>query len=320
MPLVESTYRAPFGFSNGHVQTIFPGFLRHERAMPYARERIDTPDGDFLDLDWCRAGSDRVAVVSYGMESDSQTPYVAAMARALNDAGWDALVWNYRSCGGEPNRKVHFYHGGLVDDLHTVLTHALATGRYRRAALVGFSLGGNLSLNYLGRRRKDVPAALERAVIVSAPTDVAECAKMMHHGMNRFYAWLFLRAFRRRIQKKMKTMPGVIDDHGFEDLRTLEEYDERYTVPHFGFDTVPNFYRAVSSRYVVDQVAIPTLIISAKNDPLMGPDCYPIEAARTNPNVFLEMPESGGHLGFITFPRNRPWWMERRVLEFLRDL
>jgi predicted alpha/beta-fold hydrolase len=318
MPLLPSTYRAPIGFGNGHIQSIAAGFLRPDYAVAYERERIDLADGDFLDLDWSRAGRDRLAVISYGMESDSRGRYVLGMVQALNDAGWDALVWNYRSCGGEPNRKVHFYHGGLVDDLHAVIIHALAGKPYAAIDLVGFSLGGNLTLNYLGRRGTNLVPPLRRAVAISAPTDVEDCALQLRKFPHRIYSKLFLRAFRRRIRAKMKAMPGLIDDLAFADIRTLEDYDIRYTVPHFGFASVPDLYRSVSSRYVIGNIALPTLLISAKDDPFMGAPSFPIEAAQAKPNLFLEMPDDGGHLGFISFPRREPWWMERRVVAFLR--
>jgi hypothetical protein len=323
--LASSTYRAPWLLRNGHAQTLLAPFWRNVPAPGYRRERLELADGDFLDLDWAArsavddaAGRGRLAIISYGMEGNAERGYVAGMVRALHGAGWDALVWNYRSCGGEPNRKVHFYHGGLIGDLQAVVQHALRGG-YRELALIGFSLGGNLTLNYLGRGSAEVPDAVRCAVAISAPVDVEDCARVMRRADNRLYVHRFLKSFRERIRRKMRAMPGKISDTPFAQIRTLEDYDERYTAPHFGFQSVPDFYRFVSSRYWLHRVAVPTLIVNARNDPFMGPDCFPVEEARLNPRVHLEMPASGGHLGFLGARRQGMNWVEARALAFLAE-
>lgn len=319
VPTEPSSYRAPLLLRPAHLQTVL-GALRGAPAVAYRRERIETPDGDFLDLDWAQpespAATAPLLVISFGMEGDPQRPYVRGMARAFQGAGWNVLVWNYRGTSGEPNRKAHFYHGGLIEDLEAVVRHALRRGS-RRVALAGFSLGGNLTLNYLGRRGADVPGELTGAVCFSVPCDVADCAVQMNRPENRLYRNRFLSSFRGKIRAKMQVMPEVINDHGYETIRTLEDYDERYTVPHFGFDSVPAFYRWVSSRYVAAGVRIPTLLVNALDDPLMGPSCYPREAAAENPYLHLETPAHGGHLGFLRGPGPARNWMEERALAFL---
>lgn len=316
MPLIaHSGYRAPFHLLNGHVQTIWNAF-RRAPAIAYRRERIETPDGDFLDLDW--AGEDLarpLVIVCYGMESDARSPYIRGIVAALLAAGFAAVVWNYRGCSGEPNRKIHFYHGGLVEDLHTVVLHAIARG-WTDLRLAGFSLGGNLLLNYLGRRGDAVPAEVRCGAAFSSPTDVADCARHLKRGMNRFYERLFLRSFREKIRAKMKHHPGRLDDDGYDRLASLEDYDERYTVPHFGFENVPVFYRAVSSRFVLDGIRRPTLLVTALDDPFMGPVCIPFEEAKLSAFLHLETPAHGGHLGFLERGGS---WMERRLVDWLRE-
>ena len=314
MPLIpESTYRAPLHLRNGHIQTVWNAF-RSAPAVSYRRERIETLDGDFLDLDWAdetRPGP--LVILSYGMESEATSPYVRGIVRALNGAGYATLVWNYRGCSGEPNRKVHFYHGGFVEDLHTVIRYAIARGR-TDLRLAGFSLGGNLLLNLLGRAGEEAPEAVRQAAVFSSPTDVADCARQLKRGVNRFYERLFLRSFRTKIRAKMAAQPGRIDDHGYERIASLEEYDARYTVPHFGYPDVPTFYRAVSSRFVLGGVRRPTLIVAALDDPFMGPSCIPFEEARQNPLLWLETPARGGHLGFL---QSGGSWMESRLIQWL---
>lgn len=315
MPLLPSTYRAPWGLRDGHRQTVL-GAFRPAPALRYQRERLETPDGDFLDLDWLAAGTPRpLVVISFGMEGHAQRPYVRGMAAAFRAAGWDALVWHYRSTSGEPNRKLHFYHSGLVEDLELVLQHARQRG-YARLFLVGFSLGGNLTLNYLGRRGAAVPTDVQGAAVFSVPCEVTDCALRLREPQNQIYTRRFLESFREKIREKMPHWPGQISDVGYESIRTLEDYDARYTAPHFGYPDVPTFYRAVSSRYVLATIARPTLMVNAKDDPFMGPLCYPVEAAEANPRLSLEMPDHGGHQGFLRGPWHRWNWCEERAVQF----
>lgn len=315
MPLIPSTYRAPWWLRNGHRQTVL-GAFRPAPAITYQRERIETPDGDFLDVDWLAAGSPRpLALLSFGMEGHAQRPYVRGMVAAFRAAGWDALVWHYRSTSGEPNRKLHFYHSGMVEDLEAVLACARAH-HYTRIALIGFSLGGNMVLNYLGRRGPAAAPEVAAAAVFSVPCEVMDCARRLREPQNALYTRRFLESFREKIRGKMPHWPGRISDERYEDIRTLEDYDARYTAPHFGFPDVPTFYRAVSSRYVLDHIARPTLMVNALDDPFMGPLCFPTEAAQGNPHLFLETPAHGGHLGFLRGPLHRWNWCEERAVHF----
>lgn len=318
MPVLEtSAYRSPRWLRNGHLQTVASSF-RRVPAVAYGRERIGTPDGDFLDLDWSRDGGRPpgapLVIISYGMESESSSPYVRAAVLAFRARGLDAVVWNYRGCSGVPNRKPHFYHGALTADLDAVVRHALSRG-YADLRLAGYSLGGNLLLNYLGRRAADLDPAVRRAAAFSAPVDFAGSSLALRRPVNRLYARLFLASFRRKIRAKMAALPGQIDDCAFRSIATLEDYDRHYTAPHFGFASVADYYRAASSRHVLGAIRIPTLVVSALDDPFMGPRCIPFEEARAHPSVTLETPRHGGHLGFLLAGGGS--WMERRAVEFL---
>ncbi|HMP91162.1 MAG TPA: alpha/beta hydrolase [Kiritimatiellia bacterium] len=317
MPVIECAYRAPLLLKNGHTQTVL-GAYKPVARIPYERVRIETPDGDFLDIDQAvpLRRERRLVIISYGMEGDSQRRYVRAMVRAMKASGRDVWVWNYRGASGEPNRKVHFYHGGLIDDLGMVILEARIQG-YLFIDLIGFSLGGNLVLNYLGKLGYRVPGEIRSAVCFSVPCDVEDCARQLQRRDNRFYIRRFLQSFRERIRQKMHVMPGRIDDLGFEEITSLEAYDERYTVPHFGFDGVPQFYRWVSSKYTLSGVQRRTLIVNALDDPFLGPDCFPREAAEKNPDLTLEISRHGGHLGFLGWNPVATGWMERRALAFL---
>ena len=339
MPVIEqSSYRPPFWLRNGHAQTVFPHFFRRLRDAAWRRERIDTPDGDFLDLDWsyangARPGTEttppgpgktwapddagRLAVLTHGLEGDSRRGYIRGMARALNLAGWDALAWNLRGCSGEPNRTARLYHSGATEDLHAVLGHVASATGYQSVALVGFSLGGNLTLKYLGEGGRDFPLPVEGAVAISVPCDLADSAARMEAPDCRIYMAQFLLSLRRKVRAKMGLFPGMPGDAGFRRIRTFREFDDRYTAPLHGFRDAGDYWRRCSSRQFLPDIRVPTLLINARNDPFLAGGCYPAAEAEANPNVWLEMPAGGGHVGFVAFRPDGLYWSEGRAVEFL---
>jgi predicted alpha/beta-fold hydrolase len=320
MPLVSrSAYRPMPPFRSAHVQTIYPALCRTPIGIRYRRERIGVPDGDFIDLDHAPAkgGAERVAVVLHGMEGHSRRPYMQGMARALNRRGWDVAAYNFRGCSGAPNRRLRSYHSGETDDLQTVLGHALDRGRYRAAALVGFSLGGNMVLKYLGEDRPDRPAALKSAAAVSAPCDLAGCARRMAAPENRIYLRRFLREFHAKIRAKMERFPGEIDDRGYSEIRDFETFDDRYTAPLHGFRDAADYYARASGGRFLSGIGIPALLLSAWDDPFLPPSCYPESAARDHPFLYLETPARGGHVGFVRRNGDGEYWHEQRIAGFL---
>jgi len=318
MPVLSrSTYSAPKLLFNGHVQTIFPSVLRTVRGVHYVRERISTPDGDFLDLDWSCVGSHRLAILSHGLEGSSDRSYMLGMARALNRAGWDALAWNYRGCSGEINDTVIFYHSGATYDLDHVLRHVAGPNIYREVALIGFSLGGNLTLKYLGEQGTMFPAPVVASVAFSVPADLRSSAFRLAMPENRIYMRRFLRTLAGKVRAKMEKMPGRIPDHQPEKMRTFAEFDELYTAQLHGFDGAEDYWNRSSSRQFIERIRVPTLLVNARNDPFLAPECFPVEEAAANPDVALEMPETGGHVGFASFNRDGIYWSERRAIEFL---
>jgi predicted alpha/beta-fold hydrolase len=305
---------------------VFPHLFRRVRGVAYRRERIDTPDGDFLDLDWSCAngqsvqdGTGRLAVLAHGLEGDSNRGYVRGMARALNRAGWDAVAWNLRGCGGEPNRTARLYHSGATEDLHAVLGHVASAGRHRSAALVGFSLGGNITLKYLGERGLDFPLPIEGAVAISVPCDLTDSSVRMEADDCRPYMARFLRSLHRKIRLKRHRFPDLLDDTGYRRIRTFREFDDRYTAPLHGFRDADDYWRRCSSRQFLAGLRVPTLLVNARNDPFLAGGCYPVAEAESNPSLFLEMPAGGGHVGFAAFGHDGLYWSEARAVEFLSN-
>jgi uncharacterized protein len=319
MPLVsESSYLPPTGLSNGHVQTIFPALFRQVPLVTRERERIPTPDGDFLDLDWnLDRNSSRLAILTHGLEGDSRNPYMQGMAAALHRAGWDVLAWNLRGCSGEPNRLVSSYHSGATGDLHTVIQHALTAPRLRQVALVGFSLGGNLTLKYLGDFADTLDSRLIGAVAFSVPCDLASSSRRLEGWVQRLYMRRFLVTLRKKIREKMELFPGRLDDAGLDAMRTFREFDGAYTAPLHGYQDANDYWRRASCKPVLYRIGIPTLLVNARNDPFLAPPCFPSEAAGASSCFHLEVPASGGHIGFPAFNPQNEYWSESRAVEFL---
>lgn len=318
MPLIaRSSYTPPLLFANGHLQTILPTLIRKVAGVDYTRERIATPDGDFLDLDWLRTGARRLAVLSHGLEGSSTRHYMLGMARALSRAGWDVVAWNFRGCSGEPNRTISFYHSGATHDLHTVVEHAAGRDDYAELALIGFSMGGNLTLKYLGEGIFPIDPRINKAVVFSVPCDLASSAKKMASKANSIYMTRFLRMLHDKIRAKMEAWPGRLDDADYHRIRTFKQFDDRYTAPLHGFKSAADYYRQASCRQFLDRVTIPSLLVNARNDPFLSAACFPVEQARRSPWLHLETPRSGGHVGFLDFNGAGLYWSERRALEFV---
>ncbi len=320
MPLVEpSSYRPPRFLKSGHLQTIIPSLFRKVDGIAYTRERIETPDGDFLDLDWSRIDAKRAVIVAHGLEGHSQRAYVKGMVKALNRHGWDAVAWNFRGCSGEMNRKVRFYHSGDTADLDTVVRQVLKQKRYRRLALVGFSVGGNVVLKYVGELGSQAVNKIYKVVAISVPCNLQGSAEKMARPVNKIYLIRFLRMLRDKVRQKATLFPSEIPAEPLKRVKSFHDFDNLYTAPLHGFRDAVDYWQRSSCAQFLPNIAVPTLLINAANDPFLTPSCYPREAARENPCLYLEIPDSGGHVGFIQFNSRGEYWSERRAVQFLEQ-
>jgi len=211
MPIIPSTFKAPFLLRNGHAQTILPVLLPRHVPAEFVRERLELPDGDFLDLDWLRPGANRLAILAHGLEGSSTQQYIRGLAATLAADGWDALAWNFRGCSGEPNRLPRAYHSGETEDLRAVIVRAARD--YPTLALVGFSLGGNVILKYLGEAPPH--ASIRTAAAICAPIDLAACARQLdQHPSNRLYLRRFIVSLVEKIEAKATLFPDIVDATG----------------------------------------------------------------------------------------------------------
>lgn len=306
-------YQPPRLLFNAHLETIYPSVFRRVTLPPYRRERITTPDDDFLDLDWLtQPGNDQLVIISHGLEGSASRPYVKGLARACFPQ-YDVLAWNFRGCSEEINRQLRFYHSGATEDLDTVVQHALQQG-YRAIYLAGFSLGGNLTLKYLGERTPD--ARIQCAIAFSVPLDLhASCLKIGQPA-NRIYANRFLRNLKQKVYRKHALYP-TLDVRGLSAISTLQDFDDAYTAPLHGYRDAVDYYTRCSSLYFLQQITIPTLILNALNDPFLSDTCFPQAMLQGHPQVRLETPRRGGHVGFAQRHPQGLYWSEEQALNFI---
>jgi predicted alpha/beta-fold hydrolase len=286
----------------------------------YERERLETSDGDFVDLDWSRGeGSRGLVFIMHGLEGHSRRKYVLGMVKAARERGLDAVAMNFRGCSGEPNRKVSMYHSGWTRDLHESLLMIEALGRYSCVHLVGFSLGGNVILKYLGEDPSIVPEFVRAAVAISVPCDLEDSARALARPQCAFYTRYLLDQLRKKIIEKGRLFPGALDLKGVETLRTFRQFDDRFTAPLHGFRDALDYWRRSSSRQYMTGIDRRTCIINAANDPFLGPRCYPAEEARANDRLTLLTPPTGGHVGFVGSGRGGMYWSEWMAMCFLLE-
>ena len=313
-------YKRPWYLFHAHLETIWPALLRRVPPQPYRRERIQTDDDDFLDLDWLQAGHKRLVIVSHGLEGDTSRHYVTGMAKAVHGAGFDVLAWNFRGCGGEINRQPRFTHNGATDDLDAVISHALATGNYNSVALVGFSMGGNLTLMYLGREVDKVPAEVKAAVCFSVPCDLAAASSRLAESFNTIYMKRFLRLMGQKVRLQAESFPDDFPCDDYYRLNTFADFDGRYTAPLHGFRDAQHYWQNCSSSKYLDQIRVPSWIVNARNDPFLSPSCFPDVATHNNHLVTLVSPQHGGHCGFAMAGTYQTYWSENVTVTLLSAL
>jgi len=299
MPIIPSSYNPPFLFKNGHFSTIYNGLWRKIGHFEQKRERIDLPDGDFLDLDWSfsKTNSSKVVILLHGLEGHGQRPYILGSAKALNTSGFDACAVNFRGCSGETNRLYKSYHSGATEDLDAVVNHILRNNIYNKIYIKGFSLGGNMAMKYLGEGRL-IPDEVKGAVGISVPCDLHSCLKELLKVKNLPYSKKFKEHLLEKLKIKVPLFPEKITHADIKNIKTLFDFDNIYTSRAHGFKDAMDYYEKCSCLQFLPNIKIPALIINAKNDSFFGPECYPYKEVEKNTNLYLETPKYGGHVGF----------------------
>ena len=317
MPILEPTYKPSFFFKKGFISTVYSGLVRKVQ-LEQERERITLRDSDFLDLDWSfsKDKSSKLIILLHGLEGSGQRPYMTGPAKLFNQNKIDAVCVNFRGCSGEDNLKYRSYHSGATDDLEDVIQYILKTKHYTEIYFHGISLGANLVCKYLGER-SEVPKEIKAAVAISVPCDLEGSCLELHTLKNKLYAIRFLKHLKNRLKSKVEKFPGRLSYKDFETITSLKQFDDVYTSRAHGFEDASDYYKRSSCRQFLPNIKVPTLMINALNDSFLSPECYPVKEAKSNSNLYLEMPNYGGHVGFVD--KKNVYYNEKRALEFIRN-
>lgn len=312
-------FRPAWWLPGPHAQTIWPVLCRRRPRLPLRRERLELPDGDFLDLDWTFGERGPIVLVVHGLEGSSDSHYALGILAAVVRRGWRGAVMHFRGCGGQPNRLARSYCAGDTADIAHVVDWLHRREPITPLAAVGYSLGGNALLKWLGETPADPP--LRAAVAVSAPFLLDAAAQRLGSGFSRLYQSHLLRELKRGYREKFRHRsdgPVALDE--LATLRNFYAFDDRITAPLHGYTGVGDYYARASCRQFLRRIRIPTLILHALDDPFMSPDAVP-KAAELSARVRLELSRNGGHVGFVAgrWPWRADYWLERRIPAFLAE-
>ena len=323
MEHTDVEFHPPAYLRSPHLQTILPALLRPKVALQAEPSVLELPDGDFLELQWCIPSEwhpDRtpLVIISHGLEGSMESSYATGLTKTLYESGCASLRWNMRGCGERQNRLKTWYHSGSSEDLRGVIHHVQQRFSRSKIILIGISVGGNITAKYLG---EDEHAVLSTGIIggaiVSAPLDLEGSAATLAKSSRAVYMRHLLQALRKRIKAKNAQFPDHIDIKPLASIKTFYEFDEQYTAPIHGFSSVKEYWDTCSGIHFLDRIRVPTLILTALDDPFLSPSCIPHKAASSSQFITLETPRYGGHVGFIDSLNFRQTWLERRLQKFV---
>jgi uncharacterized protein len=317
-------YHAPWWLPGGHLQTVWASLYSPKASVTYRRERWDTtphgqPDGDFIDVDIVDGQSDKPVLVHFhGLEGSSQSQYALGFMARCQQLGWTGLVAQFRGCSGEMNRLPRAYHSGDATEIDWIVRRVAATYN-KRIFAVGVSLGGNALLKWLGERNSEAASLVQAAAAVSAPVDLMAAGEALGRGFSLNYARHFLSTMQKKAARMHANHPGAFDLAAMQAARNLREYDNIVTAPLHGYRDTDDYWTRASSKPGLADVAVPALVLNAKNDPFLPASALPLKAA-VSPQVTLHFPEEGGHVGWpaSAYPGHTTWLTDR-VFHFLQQ-
>ena len=315
MPIIESDYMPILPFRNGHINTIYSSLFRKPKLLSFDRKRIETNDDDFLDIDFLENGNKKIVILCHGLEGSSSSNYIQALGGLFNSNGYDIAAMNYRFCSGEINRQLRTYHSGETEDLNTVIDYVLPN--YEEVFLVGFSLGGNIVLKYIGDGVYPIHPKIKAVVGISVLIDLYGAALELSKLKNRIYTKRFLKTLSKKIKLKHQQFPTQFNINQLKKVKKIIDFDEYFTAPINGFKNAKDYYNKSNSKQFLHKIKIPTLIINSLDDPFLSKSCYPYKKAINNKYLNLMTPKHGGHVGFISFSKKH-FWHELQILKFIK--
>ncbi|MBI1422154.1 MAG: hydrolase [Gammaproteobacteria bacterium] len=315
LPVIQSTFKPAWWLRGAHAQTIWSSLLRLKPRLNIEWQRVELPDGDFIDLAWAGPQTGKTVLLLHGLEGSVHSSYASGLMHALGRRGYRTCVMHFRGCGRGPNRLPVWYHSGQSDEPQRILEYLREQMHIEVYAAVGFSLGGNVLLKWLGERGEDT--LLQRAAVVSVPFQLAHAAQGMNAGFSRLYQWYLTTSMRKKYKRKYARVASPLHVD-IDKLGTFWQFDDQVTAPLHGFDGVEDYYARASSRQFIPRIRVPTLILHARDDPFMYAHTPPTPDELPD-NVWLELTEHGGHVGFISgrIPGLAQYWGERRLLEWI---
>lgn len=312
---LSSNYRPSVLLKNGHFNTIYTSILK-KQPLTRSREKRDTSDGDFYYADWIRGDNRRLAIALHGLEGSSDSNYIIRISNLLAERNWDVCGLNFRSCLGPMNKTQTLYHSGFTFDLHELIE--AEADNYDEIFLIGYSLGGNVVMKYLGDGEHKLSGKLKGGVGISVPCDLAGCSDKLTKWYNRLYDKQFLHSLMIKMKAKASDYPLIASALANASVKTLKDFDNHFTGPLHGFKDAADYYAQSSCLQYLDRISLPSIIISSLDDPLLSDSCYPIDTAQHNPNFNLITTRHGGHVGFARFGSNY-YWIDYQIEGFLES-
>ncbi|AYF43396.1 MULTISPECIES: YheT family hydrolase [unclassified Halobacteriovorax] len=319
MPVIQSEYQCHQSLKNGHIQTLIPFFIRWGKPHELLTRTLTTPDGDFLRYYVSKAENplNHVIIISHGLEGNGRDRYIIDMKKKFTAQGYDVISWDMRSCGGKLNRTKKFYNAKDFKDLEFLIENI--ADDYEKVSLMGISLGGAITTNYLGRNCDNVHPKVYRAFILSSPLDLNASNKKLRTEFSRFiYRHAFVYSMRKKVIEKAKVMDLPVDLNKVRKIKHIDEFDDYVTAPLYGYRNGEDYRSQASPLAHLEKIKIPFYILNAYDDPFLSKESYPFKLAKEKENIFLEVPKHGGHVGFVKSFRDEYYWYELRILEFLK--
>ena len=313
-------HQSSFWLPGGHLQTVYPFLLRRQVLPVYQRHKVNTPDGDFIHIDSINDDQEGpLVVLLHGLEGSSRSHYARAFMNQINRINWSGYVINFRGCSGEPNELARAYHSGDSDELEWIFGLDMIQRR-THVFVVGFSLGGNVLLNWLGQEKYHKNHIIDGAATVSAPYDLVVAGNRLSSGITRLYGNHFLRSLKEKALHKIKKYDLSITEASIRAVTTLKQFDDRFTAPVHGFKNVLDYWGRASSKHHLGQIKRPIMLIHAKNDPFL-PGNGIKRLTENNRNIHLNLTNHGGHVGFTEggFPGNTDY-LPHVIIRYFKEL
>ena len=320
MPVLTSNFTPTFLFKNGHFNTIYRSVFSKE-SCKYKRKRVSTWDNDFIDLDFSLVGSKTLVLLIHGLEGSSQSKYIVSTTKYLNQKGLDTVCFNLRGCSGDDNLLLGTYHSGKTEDVDFIVKHLSRNYEYENIILIGFSLGGNLTLKYIGEQSENSATKVKGGIAISVPIDIASGEFELEKLKNKLYLERFLKTMKTKILEKADKFPEFqLDKDLLAKASRFKHLESLYTVPVFGFESPEDYWEKASAKPYLSKIKIPTLLINSKDDTFLSNQCFPFDEANNSKNFFFETTNYGGHCGFISsFYSAKNNWLELRIERFIRQ-